>query len=364
MARTTWRNRSLWVFSFFIAMTSLSARVASAQCSVSGTTAITHLRAGPPEPLSLEQSMVSTFEATVANVEGLAPLAFRGRAPARSVRVFLREATVLDGMVGVARGVAVEVERGERGAVVATLRDGHGLVVRSVRVPCGLLETVSRAQLEAAPRPAYPEDRRWRSDATAREEYRCTSAGRGQQSCVTVRGRCAAVGDGSVCGYHPIADSLVVHRRPDARSASVIVSATNRDISFADDSGARGWLRVVSRGYDGRDAMVVRGWVRRADVRWAQETPPSAAGIGLGVAGTMGSIAASGARVGLVSLAVATPVLDRAGVAWASTMAPLCVRAEQRTPGANVRVFLPTALTIQSDTNVAHDTASWVDRCP
>jgi hypothetical protein len=86
--------------------------------------------------------------------------------------------------------------------------------------------------------------------------------------------------------------------------------------------------------------------------------------MGLGVTGTMGSIATAGARVGFVSLPVATTVLDAAGVAWATTTAALCGPAFQRTQGASVRVRLAPAARIESDTNVAHDAASWVDRCP
>lgn len=347
----------------FVCVTVSGLRDARAECTVTGVASVSGLRVGPIGPLDLEQSMVATFVGRRATIEGLTPLVFRGETAANAVKVYIRDGAVLRGLVGVARGLRVEVERAERDAVVATLRDDGGLTVRSVRVPCALLEGAPSAGTPSSPpRPSFPEDRRWRGDGTARQEFRCTRGPGNSMGCAPVRGRCSPVGDASVCGYHPRAAQLRVHARPDARSAAVVVEAT-ADISFADDSGNGAWLRVYSRGAQGRDALVVRGWVRRADVRWTQEVPPSFAGVGLGCYGTIGRATILNARVGFVSIAAQTSVFDAAGVEWASTAAPLCARAQQA-PNRNVSVELDVSPTRASIVWVVPSAVRWVERCP
>lgn len=342
---------------------SLATRDAHAQCVVTEVESATGLRIGAVGPLDLDQSMVATFAGRRATVEGVTPLIFRGETNANAVRLYIRHNGVLAGLVGVARGAPVVVERAEGNAVIATLRDDGGLTVRSVRVPCSMLAgTVQNPSQVSAPRPPYAEDRRWQTDATAREEWRCTRSRSGTSACTPVRGRCAAVGDGSVCGYHPRNAQLAVHAQPSAQSASVIIEATG-DISFADDSGNRDWLRVYSRGYNGRDTVVVRGWVRRADVRWAQEVPPSASGFSSGCYGRIGGTAALHARVGFVTVAVQTRVFNDAGVEWASTARAVCVRAEQA-PNSNVRLELDVSPRHEAVAWVVPTAVRWVERCP
>jgi hypothetical protein len=342
---------------------SLVTPVASAQCAVAGVTSVRGLRVGSVGPLDLEQSMVTTFVGERAVVEGRSPLAFRGVAAPSEVALYLREGVLLSALVGVAIGVRVEVERGERDAVIATLRGDNGLVVRSIRVACALLDT-SRARdpRPAAPRPALAVDRRWRTDATAREEWRCTSGLPGVGVCTAIRGRCQPVGDGSVCGYHPQRRSLVLRARPDVRSAGVTIEAT-RDVSFADDSGNREWVRVFSRGSLEREDLVVHGWVRRADVRWSQEVPPSYS-TRIGTIGRIGEVLPAGARSGFAALAAGTAVSSEAGIEWARTVAPLCARAVQRAPFGHVRLALAPVVSRHSGAWVAPTSARWVDRCP
>jgi hypothetical protein len=342
---------------------SLLTRDASAQCAVTGVTSVRGLRVGSVGPLDLEQSMVTTFEGARAMVEGRSPLAFRGVAAPGEVALYLREGALLGALVGAAKGVSVEVERGERDAVIATLRSDNGLVVRSIRFPCALLETTrAREPRASAPRPAFSVDARWRTDGTAREEWRCASDRPGVRACTPIRGRCHAVGDGSVCGYHPRGRSLVLRARPDMRSASVTVEAT-RDISFADDSGHGEWLRVFSRGSNDREDLVVHGWVRRADVRWSQEVPPSYY-TRVGTIGGIGEVLPVGARSGFVALAAGSAVLSESGVEWARSVAPLCARAVQRTPSEHVRLALAPVVSRHSGAWVAATSARWVDRCP
>jgi hypothetical protein len=355
--------RSL-IFALTGSILSLTTVKAHAQCVFEGVA--TARIDGPPTAVAtaITEAMRVTLSGARATIEGRAPLAFRTVVAASDVELFVADPGVRTTLVGAARGVRARVESVSRDVALVTLSAEDSLEVRGVRLPCAALTTERPTEsLRAAAAPAYSANRRWRSSADAHREWRCTER-RGARSCgeVTVPGRCRAIGDGSVCGYHPRRRTLRLFAAPSAASESVEVFAT-ADVSFADDDGRPGWLRVISR-VPSRGAVVVRGWARAADVRWTQEVPPYARSMGIGAVGVAGRVVARSTRLGFVTLERDAEVHDERSSPWARVAESWCTRGEQPQGSARVWVHLPGQRHATPGASVAAEHVRWVDACP
>jgi hypothetical protein len=363
----------------------LSSRSALAQCTVEGSIELSSMREPSLAAAPITQAMRVTFRGREATVEGTAPLAFRAVIAAQNVRVFIGDGGFTSGLVSASSGAEVRVIDTRGSDVIASIRASDELEARGVLLPCAAL-SARRATAQRVSLPEYPASRRWTSDSIVNVRPHCDARGceglvsptptvRGPFQCTgragSVRcapsphaGRCQPVGDGSWCGYHPVRASLRIYRAPSARSDSIEVVAT-RDVSFVDDDGRVGWLRVQSSAFSG-NALVVRGWVRAAHVRWTQEVAPSARNVGLGAYGVItGRARAIGARVGFVVLARETSIEDAAGAAIARVAdAEWCTAAEHPANATHVRVALPGSSAPSEDARVALREARWVQDCP
>lgn len=365
-------------------------REALAQCTVEGTIALTSMRGGSSPAAPITQAMRVTFRGRDATVEGTAPLAFHAVIPSQNARVFIGEGGFASGVLSASKGAEVLVTDTRGTNVIATIRAGGDLVARAVSVPCGAL-SATRATVQRAQAPAFAPSRRWTSDSVVNApSSRCVTRG-GVTSCpgltlpyATVSGslrcdgpagsvrcsptphagRCQPVGDGSVCGYHPARETLTLYRSPNAQSESVEVTAT-RDVTFIDDDGRPGWIRVVSHGETG-DGVVVGGWVRARDVRWSQEVPPSVRNAGMGTIGVLGGHGrAIGTRAGFVTVEQHTPIVDSsAAVVARVASAQWCTSAEHLANATHVRVSLPGARGLSDDAQVAIAEVRWAQSCP
>lgn len=363
----------------------LTARSALAQCTVEGTIELTSMRAPSLAAVPITQAMRVTFRGREATVEGSAPLAFRSVISSQNTRVFIGDRGFTSGLLSVSRGAQVHVIDTRGTDVVATIQTSDELVARAVLLPCSAL-SATRTNTERARVPEYPASRRWTSDSIVNVQPRCSARGcegmvvptqsvRGPFQCTgragSVRcapsphaGRCQPIGDGSWCGYHPVRSSLRIYRAASTRSESVEVVAT-RDVTFVDDDGRPGWLRVQSSAMSG-NALVVRGWVRTSDVRWSQEVAPSVRTAGLGTIGVLsGRAHAIGTRVGFVLLDRETAIEDSSGATIARVAdAGWCTRAEHPANATHARIALPGSASPSEDARVAVREARWVQACP
>lgn len=365
----------------------LTTRSAHAQCTVEGTIELRSMRGRSLAPVPITQAMRVTFRGRAATVEGTAPLAFRSVISSQDARVFIGERGFTSGLISVSSGAQVHVIDTRGTDVIATVQSTDELVARAVLIPCAAL-SATRANTGRASAPEYPASRRWTSDSIVNAQPRCTARGceglvvptptvRGPFQCTgragSVRcrpsphaGRCQPIGDGSWCGYHPVRTALRIYRAASTRSASVEVVAT-RDVTFVDDDGRPGWLRVQSSDMSG-NALVVRGWVRAADVRWSQEVAPSVRSAGLGTIGVLsGRAHAIGTRVGFVLLDRETSIEDASGATIArvaDAVAGWCTHAEHPANAAHVRLALPGRSSPSEDARVAAREARWVQACP
>lgn len=357
----TMRALIIALASSFLSLTTANAH---AQCAFEGVT--TARIEGSPTAVAttITEAMRVTVSGSHATIEGRTPLAFRTVVAARDVELFVADVGVSTALVGAARGVRARVESVSRDVATVALSAEDSLEVRGVRLPCAALTTERPTEsLRAAAVPAYTNNSRWRSSADSRREWRCTGH-RGARGCaeVAVPGRCRAIGDGSVCGYHPRRRALRLFAAPSASSESVEAVAT-ADVSFVDDDGRPGWLRVISRGPT-RGAVVVRGWVRVADVRWTQEVPPFARSVGIGAVGVAGRWVARSTRYGFVTVERDAEVHDERSRPWARVADSWCTRGEQPQGSARVLVDLPGQRHAEPRASVASERVRWVDACP
>jgi hypothetical protein len=138
----------------------------------------------------------------------------------------------------------------------------------------------------------------------------------------------------------------------------VSVRAT-RDIVFADEDRRGAWLLVRSRSYSG-EVLVARGWVRAADVRWRQETPPHLTAT-RGSVGTAGIGVAADVRRGYGEITPGSAVRWSDGARWGTTAGPWCAEVFQRAGQATVAVPIPGAGLVMARVGAAD--VRWVDRC-
>ncbi len=355
--------RSL-IFALTGSILSLTTINAHAQCVFEGV-ATARIEGSPAAvATSITEAMRVTLSGARATIEGRTPLAFRTVVAASDVELFVADPGVRTTLVGAARGVRARVESVSRDVALVTLSAEDSLEVRGVRLPCTALTTERPTEsLRAAAVPAYSANRRWRSSADAHREWRCTER-RGARGCgeVTIPGRCRAIGDGSVCGYHPRRRTLRLFAAASAASESVEAFAT-ADVSFADDDGRPGWLRVISR-VPSRGAVVVRGWVRAADVRWTQEVPPYARSTGIGAVGVAGRLVARSTRYGFVTVERETEVHDERSSPWARVTESWCTRGEQPQGSSRVFVDLPGQRHAEPRASIPSERVRWVDACP
>jgi hypothetical protein len=340
---------------------------AASPCTVQGVVHVSSLDVGAGQPVRVEQQARVTFVGSTAMVEGVEPLAFRRVVTAASVALYLRSPVVLGATVGAARGVRVEVEAVDGpGHVRAKLYASDELSVRGVRLACRWLVTQPREDsFDDAPVPFAPTNRRWMTDSTAVERSVCRAGPTGTQRCDVYRNRCMAISDASVCGYRSVRPTLVVRAAPRDGSPSVIVEATD-DISFADEDGNPRWLRVRSRRHDRPDALVVRGWVRRRDVRWSQEVPPSARRPLVATIGTVGVARPLGTRSGFVTLDANVELFAQDQLnSWARITRSYCAAAEQPPGSSLLAVALPGSSSVGVDRQgwVYASQARWVPSC-
>lgn len=337
-------------------------RPARAQCPLVGDAVVGAVRVpGADGPFTLRERARVVLRGAVAQVEGVAPIAFEGTAPAEAVTLFLRAPQRIGGVVGVGAGLPFVASRADGPWVIGTVRSHDGITVGGVSVPCAALtlEAPSSAP-SSAPVPEHRANPRWVPHTTAREVFRCTERG-GLRGCTTVNlGWCQAVGDGSVCGYHPTGGAVTVFAAPSEAPGvrRVRVQAT-RDIVFADEDRRGPWLLVRSRSYSG-EVLVVRGWVRASDVRWSQETPPHLLTSPVGVA-TAGWGVAGDVRRGYGEIAPGSAVMWRDGTRWGETAGPWCAQVFQWEGQATLGVPIPGAGPEMA--RLRAEDVRWVDRC-
>lgn len=338
---------------------------ADAQCVIEGVTHLASLRPADAAPLPITQTMRLTLSGPRATIEGLRPLSFRTGFAAESVDLFVGGSGFVSGVLSAAAGVRVRVLSTAGSDVIAELHDSDGLVARELRLPCQLLRTTPGPVGTSASPPKFAANPGWVSHSVAQREMRCTRDRGGGMGCAptVLPGRCQPVGDASACGYHPLRAWLRLHERPAIASPSVLVKAS-RDVAFIDEDGRPGWIRVVSRGI-WWNRLVVGGWVRLRDVRWSQEVPPSLLSIGLGTMGIIGGRSRGrGTRVGSVTLAPDTPIVDAAGRELARVAeTPFCTAAELPANASQVLIALPGSGMATEPARVAADQVHWVTSC-
>lgn len=240
------------------------------------------------------------LEGTRAEVEAEEPLAFRGRAEARSVELRLASAQTVAGVIRVERGVPVRARR-VAGVVQLRVEAGATSFVMSARcrdlvfgeLPPESTETVERAQNAEAAEPSRAEARR-RSQAPSaglRASVRLTHAQK-QPRRNTLRVFANATGS----------QGVTLRRRA--------TSGPWAELSVIGWSDAR--ARVATTLAPG---VTVEGWVERAELRDADGGlwgvgGPSGCGVGYG-----------GARRyrGAATLAEGVALLDDRGRTWART---------------------------------------------
>ncbi|TAK30366.1 MAG: hypothetical protein EPO40_08235 [Myxococcaceae bacterium] len=337
-------------------------RPARAQCTLVGDAVVGAVRVpGAEGPFTLRERARVVLRGAEARVEGVAPIAFEGTAPAGAVTLFLRAPQRIGGVVGIGAGLPFVASRADGPWVIGTVRSPAGLTVGGVSVPCAALTLEAPAAApEAAPVPEHRANPRWIPHTTAREVFRCTERG-GARGCATVNlGRCQPIGDGSVCGYHPSGGALTVFAAPSDRPGvrRVRVRAT-RDIVFADEDRRGPWLLLRSRSYSG-EVLVVRGWVRASEVRWRQETPPHLLSSPGGVT-TAGWGVAGDVRRGYGEITPGSAVMSRDGTRWGATAGPWCAQVFQWEGQATLAVPIPGAAPAMA--RVRPEDVRWVDRC-
>ena len=138
------------------------------------------------------------------------------------------------------------------------------------------------------------------------------------------------------------------------------MSFTER-VALRDDDGRPGWLRLSSRGQRS-DGIIVRGWVQRAQVRFAQEVPHWIGRHEVGV--IAGARIALHARSGPLVIARDTAVRDRQQTPWARVAEPWCTRGTQPHGSTRIQVILPGASDFDDDATVDASSAQWVEACP
>lgn len=342
----------------------VSTQTADAECLVEGVTHVHDVRATASRevtdsPMAMSQAMRVSFQGTDALLEGVSPIAFRARVPSHFVALYIGRSGVFSSIVGAAIDTPVEVTQTERDEVTATVGVGD-LRVRGVRIPCASLSTRRHEGVRSAPVPAFEVNPRWITRSTSQSRTLCRSRGSLGLCSEEYVGRCRPRGDGSECGYHPRGRSLRVFHAGSASARFVDVDAT-REVLFIDDDGRGPWIRVTSNMVHSTD-IVVRGWVRRADVQWAQE--PRAA-FGMGRMDTMGRGVSRSTRGGFIVLAPQTPVLDAQNNAWGSVSGSYCTNAEQVAGSETIGFVLPgrhDGLTPRAWVRAAN--ARWVQACP
>jgi hypothetical protein len=346
-----------------LALSALSLpKAASAQCPLVGDAVVSEVRVpGADAPFALRERARVVLSGARARVEGTAPIAFAGDADVGAVTLFLRTPQRLGGVVGIAAGLPFVASRSVGARVVGSVRTHDGLAVLGVSVPCEALtlDAPSSAPGEA-PVPTHRANPRWIPHTTAREEFRCTEE-RGGRSCSTVNlGWCQPIGDGSECGYHPVGGAVTLFAAPSDGAAvpRVRVQATS-DIVFVDEDRRGPWLLVRSRSYSG-EVLVARGWVRAAEVRWRQETPPHLLTNPGGVR-TAGWGVRGEERRGYGEVTPGSAVLWRDGARWGTTAGPWCSQVFQWAGQATLGVPIPGAGPVMA--RVRSEDVRWVDRC-
>ena len=337
-------------------------RPARAQCPVVGDAVVGEVRVpGADGPFALRERARVVLRGAAARVEGLSPIAFTGAADVAAVRLFVRTPHRLGGVVGLAAGLPFAASRAVGASVVGTVRSPDGLTVRGVSLPCAAL-TLDAPQggLTEAPVPRHRANPRWIPHTTAREVMRCTERD-GARGCATVNlGWCQPIGDASACGYHPRGAALTVFAAPsDGPGVPRVSVEATRDIVFEDEDRRGPWLLVRSRSYSG-EVLVARGWVRAADVRWRQETPPHLLSPH-GAVATAGWDVAGDVRRGYGEVAPGSAVLGRGGARWGTTAGPWCARLFQREGEATVSAPIPGAGPVMA--RLRAEDVRWVDRC-
>jgi len=337
-------------------------RSARAQCPLVGDAVVGAVRVpGADGPLTLRERARVVLRGAVARVEGVAPIAFEGTAPAEAVTLYLRAPQRIGGVVGAGAGLPFVASRSDGPWVVGTVRSPDGLTVGGVSVPCGALTLDAPSSAPAAaPVPEHRADPRWVPHTTARQVFRCTGRA-GVRGCTTVNlGRCQPIGDASVCGYHPPGGAVTVFAAPSEGPGvrRVRVRAT-RDIVFADEDRRGPWLLVRSRSHSG-EVLVVRGWVRASDVRWSQETPPhllsSSVGAVTGGWGVSGDV-----RRGYGEITPGSAVMWRDGTRWGATAGPWCSQVFEWEGQATLAAPIPGGAPVMA--RLRPEDVRWVDRC-
>jgi hypothetical protein len=173
-------------------------------------------------------------------------------------------------------------------------------------------------------------------------------------------GRCRPIGDGSVCGYHPRGAALTVFAAPsDAPGVSRVSVQATPDIVFEDEDRRGPWLLVRSRSYSG-EVLVARGWVRAADVRWRQETPPHLLG-SPGAVMTGGWGVGGDVRRGHGEITAGSAVQGRTGTRWGTTVGPWCAQVFQWAGQGRAGVPIPGGGSTMAW--VRAEDVRWVERC-
>ncbi len=335
-----------------------TARSAAAQCVLEGSSTLTLTPVGATSPVTITEPLRATLRGASATIEGADPIAFRATLPAHDLALYLAR-PVTTPTLGASAGVQAIAQEADASRVVVDLRAGEWLGVRGVPLPCGALTLRAPTTPPAeAPLAAFSVRPGWITHTTAYERTECHRSTGGLLVCSQMRNRCVPVGDGSVCGHHPLASTLRVFAAPVARAASLTLTAS-RDVILADEDGRPGWLRVRTR-TDDPLPLAVRGWVRVSDVRWSQEVPPSAR-LGLGTLGTIGHAQTAAGRRGFVLVEAGASLEDALAVRWGTVVRAWCTAGEQAPDSSRVRVALPGAS--EPTAFVAAERVRWVDAC-
>ena len=335
-----------------------AARSAAAQCVLEGSPSLTLTPEGASAPVTITEPLRITLRGSSATVEGTNPVTFRAMLPASDLALYLAR-TFTTPMLGASAGAQVVVREALPSSVVGDLRAGERLRVEGVSLSCRDLTFQAPTTGPAeAPLAAFAVRPGWITHTTAYERTECHRSASGTVVCAQQRNRCVPVGDGSVCGHHPIASTVRVFAAPAARGASLTLAAS-RDVILADEDGRAGWLRIRTR-TDDPLPLAVRGWVRVSDVRWSQEVPPSAFG-GVGTLGSIGRAQPASVRHGFVIVEAGSPLEDARATRWGTIVRAWCAAAEQPPDSSRVRVTLPGAS--EPAAFVAGDRVRWVDAC-
>lgn len=268
----------------------------------------------------VEGDIEATIIGTRAELHGVAPLRFDATVPADRLALEVAADGVWSGLVGLRGGTAIEVLRARGDRALVRVRDVRGLSV-TLTMPCGALTVRGAGEPAAdrtsAPAPSFPVRSRYVRVGTPRLVTRRHAGGLSSSDVV---GRCQPIGDASVCGFWSRSSSIAVHAAPSRASARVTLHPDDRTVLLDED--ARGeWLRVVTSDYDGGEhaAIVVRGWVHRSSVVWAQRPHPCTDAGAMGSIGTLGFVAPA-----YYDVPLDVPVTDSLGARWATTAVEAC----------------------------------------